>query len=78
VTEPDTSASDTTIRGFFGTDRVRLVFVRTKEDNMQVRELVFRDFANGGKEVKLKLPKGYNGKSLENPSYFARWKICHL
>ena len=67
VVEPDTSTSDTTIRGFFGTDRVRLVFVRTKEENMQVRELVFRDFANGGKEVKLKLPKGYNGKSLENP-----------
>ena len=68
VTEVDTSASDTTISGFFGTDNVRLVFVRTKGDgDKKVREFVFRDFANGGKEVKLKLPKGYNGKSLENP-----------
>lgn len=67
VTEVDTAASDTTISGFFGTDNVRLVFVRTKGDGKKVSEFVFRDFANGGKEVKLKLPKGYNGKSLENP-----------
>lgn len=60
VTESDTSASDTTLKGFFGTKNVRLVFV--SKDN----EIIFRDFAKGGKEVTLKLPKGDDGKELRD------------
>lgn len=61
VTDVDTSASDTTVKGFFGTDKVRLVFVTT--DN----KIIFRDFANGGKEVTLKLPADHKGKMIDSP-----------
>ncbi|SHK55602.1 hypothetical protein [Fibrobacter sp. UWEL] len=52
VTDLDTTASDTTVQGFFGTENVRLVYVDTKS------EINFVDFANGGvkKTVKLKKP----------------------
>ncbi|PWJ69072.1 MULTISPECIES: hypothetical protein [unclassified Fibrobacter] len=51
VTEPDTSASDTTIQGFFGTENVRLVFV----DKSSV--INFVDYANGGMKKAIKLKK---------------------
>lgn len=61
VTDVDTSASDTTVKGFFGTDNVRLVFV-TPEN-----KIVFRDFAKGGKEVTLKQPADHKGKMFDSP-----------
>ena len=54
----DTSAADSTVQGFFGTDQVRLVYVNQKD------QIVFVDFANGG--VK-------NAKTLEKPSGVDGW-----
>lgn len=51
VTALDTSASDTTIQGFFGTENVRLVFVDRSDD------INFVDYANGGMEKSVKLKK---------------------
>lgn len=59
VTEADTSKKDTTLEGFFGTKNVRLVFVNNKQDG-----IVFRDFANGGKEIELNPPTDAKGKPL--------------
>lgn len=61
VSAPDTSFQDTTLKGFFGTENVRLVFVDPSNN------IIFRDFANGGKEVKLKLPQGHKGKMMDSP-----------
>lgn len=66
VTEPDTSVSDTTIKGFFGTDNVRLVFVTGSNDDKN-NKIVFRDFAKGGKEIKLNLPQVKKGETIDNP-----------
>lgn len=51
VTEPDTTASDTTVKGFFGTENVRLVYVDTTSN------IVFVDYANGGMKKAVKLKK---------------------
>lgn len=59
VTEVDSSKKDTTLEGFFGTKNVRLVFVNDHQDG-----IVFRDFANGGKEIKLVPPTDSTGKKL--------------
>lgn len=61
VTEVDTSKKDTTLEGFFGTKNVRLVFV-TKDD-----KIVFRDFANGGKEITLKKPAEHKNEMIDSP-----------
>lgn len=51
VTDVDTSASDSTVKGFFGTDNVRLVLVDLQG------EIVFVDYANGGMKKAVKLQK---------------------
>lgn len=65
VTDVDTSAKDTTLKGFFGTKNVRLVYVKQKSDNSN--RIVFKDFANGGKEIELIPPSDYNGEVLDAP-----------
>lgn len=57
---PDSAASDTTVKGFFGTDKVRLTYVSDKD------EIVFVDYADGG--VK-------NAKKLKKPSGRSKWSI---
>lgn len=51
VLEPDSAFSDSTLRGFFGTENVRLVFVDT------TNSIVFVDYANGGMKKSVKLKK---------------------
>ena len=60
---PDTSASDSTVKGFFGTDKVRLTYVSSGN------EIVFVDFANGGlkKAKKLKKPAGRSKWEIDSP-----------
>ena len=60
---PDTSASDSTVEGFFGTDKVRLTYVSDDD------EIVFVDFANGGlkKAKKLKKPSGRSNWRIDSP-----------
>ena len=59
----DSSADDSKIEGFFGTNEVRLVYVNKKD------QIVFVDFANGGKEkaVTLKVPSGVDGWMMDSP-----------
>ena len=63
--KPDTAASDTTVKGFFGTDKVRLTYVSDKD------EIVFVDFANGGlkKAKKLKKPSGRSKWGIDSPLF---------
>ena len=60
---PDTGAADSTVKGFFGTDKVRLTYV-SKDD-----EIVFVDFAKGGlsKAKKLKKPAGRESWKIDSP-----------
>ena len=60
---PDTSAQDSTVKGFFGTDKVRLTYV-SEED-----EIIFVDFAKGGlkKAKKLKKPSGRSNWRIDSP-----------
>lgn len=59
----DTSADDSKVEGFFGTNQVRLVYVNKKD------EIVFVDYANGGtKSAKtLKKPSGVDGWMMDSP-----------
>lgn len=51
VMNPDTTESDSTVKGFFGTENVRLVYVDT------TNSIVFVDYANGGMKKSVKLKK---------------------
>lgn len=59
----DSSGDDSKVEGFFGTNQVRLVYVNKKD------QIVFIDFANGGKEkaVTLKVPSGVDGWMMDSP-----------
>jgi hypothetical protein len=59
----DSSADDSKVEGFFGTDDVRLVYVNKKD------QIVFVDYANGGtkKAVTLKKPSGVDGWMMDSP-----------
>lgn len=58
-----TSKADSTVEGFFGTKRVRLVYVNKKD------RLVFVDFANGGikKAMTLKKPSEVEDWMMDSP-----------
>ena len=60
---PDTSAKESTVKGFFGTDQVRLVYVNKKN------QIVFVDFAAGGikKSKTLKKPADVDGWMMDSP-----------
>ena len=60
---PDTSAKESTVQGFFGTDQVRLVYVNKKD------QIVFVDFAAGGvkKAKTLKKPADVDGWMMDSP-----------
>ena len=57
------SKTDATVKGFFGTDNVRLVYVNKKD------QVVFVDFANGGvkKAKMLQKPSGVDGWMMDSP-----------
>lgn len=59
----DSSAEDSTIEGFFGTNDVRLVYVNKKD------QIIFVDYANGGtkKAITLKKPSGVDGWMMDSP-----------
>ena len=59
----DSSADDSKIEGFFGTNEVRLVYVNKKD------QIVFVDYANGGtkKAVTLKKPSDVDGWMMDSP-----------
>ena len=59
----DSSADDSKVEGFFGTDDVRLVYVDKKN------QIVFVDYAHGGtkKAVTLKKPSGVEGWMMDSP-----------
>ncbi|WP_407456101.1 hypothetical protein [Fibrobacter sp.] len=60
---PDTSANESTVQGFFGTDQVRLAYVNKKD------QIVFVDFAAGGvkKAKTLKKPADVDGWMMDSP-----------
>ncbi|SHH20618.1 hypothetical protein SAMN05720761_11090 [Fibrobacter sp. UWCM] len=59
----DEDAADSTVEGFFGTDKVRLTYVNDED------KIVFVDFANGGldKAKTLARPSGKSGWSIDAP-----------
>ncbi len=59
----DEDAADSTVKGFFGTDKVRLTYVNDDD------KIVFVDFANGGldKAKTLTRPSGKSGWSIDAP-----------
>jgi hypothetical protein len=59
----DEDAADSTVEGFFGTDKVRLTYVDGDD------KIVFVDFANGGldKAKTLARPSGKSGWSIDAP-----------
>lgn len=59
----DEDAADSTVEGFFGTDKVRLTYVNDED------KIVFVDFANGGlkKSVTLQRPSGKKGWGVDAP-----------
>lgn len=59
----DTSADDSTVQGFFGTDQVRLVYVNKKD------QIVFIDFASDRKDKAetLDKPTGVEGWLMDSP-----------
>ena len=61
--ERDSSADDSKVEGFFGTNQVRLVYVNKKD------QIVFVDFANGGlkKAKTLQKPSGVDGWMMDSP-----------
>lgn len=63
VPAADSSEADSTVKGFFGTDQVRLVYVNTKD------QIVFVDFAKGGlkKAKTLKKPADVDGWMMDSP-----------
>ena len=56
---------DSTVEGFFGTKNVRLTYV--EGDKVPQRTIVFVDYANGGKAVKLKKPSGRESWNIDSP-----------
>jgi len=59
----ESSKADSTVEGFFGTEKVRLVYVDKKD------QLVFIDFANGGKKkaMTLEKPADVDGWMMDSP-----------
>lgn len=57
----DSSASDSTIQGFFGTNDVRLTYVT--DDN----KIAFFDYADGGKKKMLKKPSNRTSWEIDSP-----------
>lgn len=59
----DEDSADSTVEGFFGTDKVRLTYVNDDD------KIVFVDFANGGikKAKTLARPSGKSGWSIDAP-----------
>lgn len=56
---------DSTISGFFGTKNVRLTYVEGEQDPQ--KKIVFMDYANGGKAVRLKKPSGREDWNIDSP-----------
>ncbi len=67
--DPSAKASeggdDSTVEGFFGTKNVRLTYIEGDKDPQ--RKIVFVDYANGGKAVRLQKPSDREDWNIDSP-----------
>jgi len=61
----DEDGDASTVEGFFGTKNVRLTYVEGETESK--RKIVFVDYANGGKAIRLKKPSGREDWNIDSP-----------
>lgn len=65
MAEAPEDGDDSTIEGFFGTKNVRLTYIEGEQ--YPQRKIVFVDYANGGKAVRLKKPSDRENWNIDSP-----------